>query len=153
MTNAVARTDTAIERPAGVSVPAAAVRLEEHLQARKRGAQMKYALLAYSKGETPGERRAGEIHPAIAAVLDRPDVTGWIRLQPAESATTVRLQARKTLLTDGPFVDSKEFLGGLILIEADNLDGALAVAGELQELDTTAAIEVRPVLEQELGGA
>jgi hypothetical protein len=39
-------------------------------------------------------------------------------------ATTVRLEARKTLLTDGPFVDSKEFLGGLILVEADNLEPA-----------------------------
>jgi hypothetical protein len=56
-------------------------------------------------------------------------------------------------LTDGPFVDSKEFLGGVILVDADDLDGALAVAAKLQELDTTAAIEVRPVLEQELGGA
>jgi hypothetical protein len=114
---------------------------------------MKYALLAYSRGETYGEPRPREMQPGLTAVLDRPNVTGWIRLQPAESATTVTLDARKTLLTDGPFVDSKEFLGGLILIEAENLDGALAVAAELQELDTTAAIEVRPVLEQELGGA
>ena len=114
---------------------------------------MKYALLAYSRGETDGEPRTREMQPAIAAVLDRPTVTGWVRLQPAASATTVRLEARKTLLTDGPFVDSKEFLGGLILIEAENLDGALAVAAELQELATTAAIEVRPVFEQELGGA
>jgi hypothetical protein len=114
---------------------------------------MKYALLAYSRRERYGERRAGEIDPRIAAVLDRPEVTGWLRLQPAESATTVTLQARKTLLTDGPFVDSKEFLAGLILIEADNLDEALAVAAELQELDVSPAIEVRPVLEQELSGA
>ena len=114
---------------------------------------MKYALLAYSRGETDGKPRTREMQHAVAAVLDRPNVTGWVRLQPAESATAVRLEARKTLLTDGPFVDSKEFLGGLILIEAENLDGALAVAAELQQLDTTAAIEVRPVFEQELGGA
>jgi hypothetical protein len=111
---------------------------------------MKYALLAYSRGE---RRPTDEIHPAIAAVLERPSVTGWVRLQPAESATTVKLEARRTLLTDGPFVDSKEFLAGLILIEADNLDEALAVATDLQELDVSAAIEVRPVLEQELAGA
>jgi hypothetical protein len=114
---------------------------------------MKYALLAYSRGETSREPGAREMHPGIAAVLDRPNVTGWLRLQAAESATTVRLEARRTLLTDGPFVDSKEFLGGLILVDAENLDGALAVAAELQELDLTAAIEVRPVFEQELGGA
>jgi hypothetical protein len=114
---------------------------------------MKHALLAYSSGQGSRDRRADEIHPAIAAVLERSPVTGWMRLHPAESATTVRLEARRTLLTDGRFVDSKEFLGGLILVEADNLDGALAVAAELQELGFTAAIEVRPVLEQELAGA
>jgi hypothetical protein len=113
---------------------------------------MKYALLIYGKGDVE-PRRTREIHPTIAAVLDRPDVTGWVRLQPADTATTVTLEARKTLLTDGPFVDSKELLAGLILVEAENLDGALAVAAELQELDRTAAIEVRPVLETELGGA
>jgi hypothetical protein len=113
---------------------------------------MEYALLIYNKGDV--ERRpTREIHPTIAAILDRPEVTGWVRLQPAETATTVTLGARQTLLTDGPFVDSKEFIAGLILVEADNLDGALAVAAELQELDRTAAIEVRPILEQELGGA
>jgi hypothetical protein len=114
---------------------------------------MRYALLNYSKGETDAGRRAGEIHPAIAAALERPKVSGWVRLLPAESATTLTLESRKVLLTDGPFVDSKEFLSGLILVEAEDLDGALALAAELQELDVTAAIEVRPVLEQELGGA
>ena len=114
---------------------------------------MKYVLLNYTKAETAGERRPREMHPAVAAVLEQPDVSGWVRLQPAESATTLRLESRKVLLTDGPFVDSKEFLAGLILVEAENLDGALAVASDLQELDVTAAIEVRPVLEQELEGA
>jgi len=113
---------------------------------------MKYALLIYSKGDVE-RRRTREIHPSIAAVLERPDVTGFVRLQPGETGTTVRLEAAKTLLTDGPFVDSKEFIAGLIIVEAENLDGALAVAAELQELDMTAAIEVRPVLEAELGGA
>ena len=114
---------------------------------------MKYALLNYSKAETAGGRPPRQMHPAVAAVLERPDVGGWIRLQPAELATTLRLESRNVLLTDGPFVDSKEFLAGVILVEAENLDGALAIAAELQELDVTAAIEVRPVLEQELRGA
>ena len=108
---------------------------------------LKYALLAYSRGETSAEPRTREMHPGIAVVLDRPNVSGWLRLQPAESATTVRFEARKTLLTDGPFVDSKEFLGGLIVVEADNLDGALAVAEELQDIRAAGAIEVRPVRE------
>lgn len=115
---------------------------------------MKYALLAYSRGqEGPEGGGARPMPPAIASVLERPEVTGYVRLEPAESATSVGLEGRRTLLTDGPFVDSKEFLGGVILVEAEDLDGALAVAEELQALDVTAAIEVRPVFEQELGGA
>jgi len=117
---------------------------------------LRYALLAYSNVEVrdripEAERR--RINAEIAEVLAQPNVTGWLRLQDVESATTVRREQDRTLLTDGPFVDSKDYLGGFILVEAENLDGALAVAAELQELDVTAAIEVRPVLEQELGGA
>ena len=96
---------------------------------------------------------ADDMPSGVAAVLDRPNVSGWVRLLSPESTTTVTLGERTTLLTDGPFVDSKEFLGGFILIEADNLDEALAVAAELQLLDVTAAIEVRPVFEQVLRGA
>jgi hypothetical protein len=114
---------------------------------------MEYALLNYVRAETAAERPPRGMHPAIAAVLKRPDVSGWVRLHPAESATTLTLESRRVLLTDGPFVESKEFLAGVILVEAENLDGALAVAAELQELDVTAAIEIRPVLEQGLGGA
>jgi hypothetical protein len=114
---------------------------------------MKYALLAYGKRREPGETRSDEMHPSIAVVLERPEVVGWMRLETADSATTVTGEAKETLLTDGPFVDSKEFLGGLIIVEADDLDAALAVATELQELGLSAAIEVRPVFEQELGGA
>jgi len=114
---------------------------------------VKYALLNYSKGASSGDGSVREMPPGVAAVLARPNVSGWVRLRPPESATTVTLEGRTTLLTDGPFVDSKEFLGGFIMIEAANLDEALAVAAELQALDVTAAIEVRPVFEQELGGA
>jgi hypothetical protein len=47
-------------------------------------------------------------------------------------------------------VDSKDFLGGLIVVESDNLDGALAIAGELQELRGGGAIEIRPVRDEPL---
>lgn len=117
---------------------------------------MRYALLAYSNLEAR-ERRTEEeqrrIDTGIAEVLARPNVSGWLRLQSAESATTVRYESGQTLLTDGPFVDSKDFLGGFILVEVENLDGALAVAAELQELTVAGAIEVRPVREEPLIGA
>jgi hypothetical protein len=117
---------------------------------------LRYALLAYANTEvrdrTPDEERR-RVNARIAEVLARSNVTGWLRLQNAESATTVRYEHGRTLLTDGPFVDSKDFLGGFIIVEAENLDGALAVAGELQELRTVSAIEVRPVREEPLIGA
>ncbi|HXW58449.1 MAG TPA: YciI family protein [Solirubrobacteraceae bacterium] len=118
---------------------------------------MRYALLVYNDPEvrerTPEEERR-RITAGIGEVLERSPVTGWLRLHDAESATTVRREQGRTLLTDGPFVDSKDFLGGFILVEAENLDGALAVAGELQELrDCEGAIEIRPVREDELLGA
>jgi len=117
---------------------------------------LRYALLAYSNIEvrdqtTEEERR--RINAGIAEVLARPNVTGWLRLQDVESATTVRYDRGRTLLTDGPFLDSKDFLGGFIVVEVENLDGVLAVAGELQELRAAGAIEVRPVREDELVGA
>jgi hypothetical protein len=117
---------------------------------------VRYALLAYGNieaRELRTEQEQRRIEAGIAEVLARPGVTGWLRLQNVDSATTVRHEQGRTLLTDGPFVDSKDFLGGFILVEAENLDGALAVAGELQELQGAGAIEVRPVLEEPLVGA
>ena len=117
---------------------------------------MRYALLAYGntddRGRTPEDERR-RIDAGIAEILARPEVTGWLRLHDVESATTVRHRPGGTLLTDGPFIESKEFLGGFIIVEADDLDGALAVAGELQALRLDGAIEIRPVREEPLTGA
>ncbi len=114
---------------------------------------MQYALLAYAP--PAGTDRATRPIPGnLAALLDRPDVTGWARLHADQSATTLRNDDGRVLLTDGPFIDSKEYLAGLFLIEADNLDGALAIAGELlQETRPGVAIEVRPLLDGRFRGA
>ncbi len=116
---------------------------------------MQYALLIYNQDDGAVEQAQRPIDPDIAAVLARPDVTGWIRLHAPGSATTVSRQKEGTLLTDGPFIDSKEFLGGLILIEAANLDAALAIAAELASMRRArvVAIEVRPLRGEELRGA
>lgn len=114
---------------------------------------MRYALLVYGNAEVrdriPDDERR-RINAGVAEVLERPNVSGWLRLQAAESATTLRHEHGRTLLTDGPFVDSKDFLGGLIVVEADDLDGALAVAGELQDLRGAGSIEIRPVRDDDL---
>jgi len=110
---------------------------------------MQYALLIYGRPTDP----TGPISSGIAAVLDQPSVSGWARLHVDGSATTLRADQGKTLLTDGPFVDSKEYLAGLIIVEADNLDGALAVAQQFQDARDGGAIEVRPVVESLFRGA
>jgi hypothetical protein len=115
---------------------------------------MQYALLIYNLDDGTDQAQR-TIDPDIAEVLAHPDVTGWIRLHAAGSATTVCHQEGGTLLTDGPFVDSKEFLGGLVVVEAGNLDGALAVAAELTQLrpGRLVAIEVRPIRDAKISGA
>jgi hypothetical protein len=110
---------------------------------------MQYALLAYGSQRA----QAGPVPAAIADVLARPNVTGWARLHGDESATTVRSGEARTLLTDGPFIETKEFLTGIIVVEADNLDAALAIAQDLQDTRTSGAIEVRPIFEALFHGA
>ena len=61
-------------------------------------------------------------------------------------ATTVRVQDGKTLTTDGPFAETKEYLGGFYLIEADNLDEAIQVAAKIPSA-RHGSIEVRPVVD------
>ncbi len=117
---------------------------------------MRYALVIYANADVRDRTPAAERDRIVAGVYDvlqRPDVTGWVRLQDAESATTLRHEDGKALLTDGPFVDSKDYLGGFIVVEAADLDGAIAVAGELQELRGAGAIEIRPVREEDPFGA
>ena len=112
---------------------------------------MQYALMAY--GSQNAQEAMLPIDGPIATVLARPYVTGGARLHADESATTVRNGEGRLLLTDGPFIETKEFLAGVIVVEAENLDGALAIAQELQEARVGGAIEVRPVRECLFHGA
>jgi hypothetical protein len=75
-------------------------------------------------------------------------VVGGEQLQPVETATTVRVQDGETLLTDGPFVDAKEHLGGYYLVEAGDLDAALEIAGRIPAARMGGAVEVRPLVER-----
>ena len=114
---------------------------------------MKYLLQIYP----PGSREALERLPAdeqqaivaeYLAIGQLPGVIGGDRLQPAETATTVRVQDGEALLTDGPFVDAKEHLGGYILVEADDLDVALEIAARIPAARMGGAVEVRPLVER-----
>ncbi|WP_024365690.1 YciI family protein [Arthrobacter sp. TB 26] len=65
-------------------------------------------------------------------------------LHPTDTATVVRQQGTEVLITDGPFAEAKEHLGGFTVIEAEDLDAALGWAGKLARA-TTLPIEVRPI--------
>jgi hypothetical protein len=67
-------------------------------------------------------------------------------LQPVEAATTVRVRNGKLSATDGPFAETKEQLGGFILIEARDLNDAIQVAAKIP-LARRGSIEVRPIRE------
>ncbi|HEX2637949.1 MAG TPA: YciI family protein [Gemmatimonadales bacterium] len=67
-------------------------------------------------------------------------------LHPVATATSVRVRDRKRLVTDGPFAETREQLGGYFLIEAGNLDEAIEIAARLPGA-RLGTVEIRPVLE------
>ena len=75
-------------------------------------------------------------------------VSGGAQLQPADTATTVRVRDGRTLTTDGPFVETKEQLGGFFMLEADDLDAAIELAARIPAARMSGAIEIRPVVER-----
>jgi hypothetical protein len=68
-------------------------------------------------------------------------------MQPPEAATTVRVEDGRTLTTDGPFVETKEALGGFFFFEADDLDAAIELASRVPAARLGGAIEIRPLKE------
>jgi hypothetical protein len=73
-----------------------------------------------------------------------------VGLHPPSTATVVKVQAGETLITDGPFTESKEHIGGFTIIRAPDLDAALEWASRLARA-TTLPIEVRPLRDEEGG--
>ncbi len=114
---------------------------------------MQYMLLIYSGDSMNGfENRSEAEQQAILgeyyAISETPGVSGGNQLQPAETATTVRVENGQPLTTDGPFATTKEVLGGYYLLEADDLDAALEIAARIPAARLGGAIEVRPVVER-----
>ena len=73
-------------------------------------------------------------------------------LQPVATATTVRVRGGDAVVSDGPFADTKEVLGGFYLIDADSLDEAIEWAGRIPDAKY-GTIEVRPVVDHSGNGA
>jgi len=93
----------------------------------------------------PPEALARIMADTHAVIADVKSAGAWVfngGLTPPSSATVVRQRAEGTLMTDGPFVEGKEHVGGLVVIRVDDLDAALAWAKRLSAA-TTLPIEVR----------
>jgi hypothetical protein len=111
---------------------------------------MQYALLIYwDEGirDRRTEEQAQATYAEYAAIFDAPGVLGGQGLQPVADTTTVRVRNGETLLTDGPFIDAKEHLGGFYLVDVDDLDAATAIAARIPAAREGGAVEVRPIME------
>ncbi len=118
---------------------------------------MKYMLLIH-QGSAPtpyspeewgrlSEDEQQQIVDDYREINETPGVTPGLQLQPPETATTVRSEGGETLTTDGPFVATKEAIGGYFLFEADDLDAAVELASRVPAARLGGAVEVRPIAE------
>jgi hypothetical protein len=117
---------------------------------------MKYMLLIH-QGTTPlpgspewdglSEEEQGSVYGAYRAINENPGVTAGVRMGSPDTATTVRVDDGRTLTTDGPFVETKEALGGYLFFEAEDLDAAIELAAQIPAARMGGAVEVRPVVE------
>jgi hypothetical protein len=79
---------------------------------------------------------------------ERDEVVGGAELQPTDAATTVRVRDGDRLVTDGPYAEVKEALGGFFLFECESIDEACRLAAEIPAAER-GAVEVRPVYVRE----
>jgi hypothetical protein len=112
---------------------------------------MQYALLIYEKpgaydGFTDDERHA--ITGEYMEIARQPNCVGGARLEPVHTATTVRVDGHETLVTDGPFANTKEVFGGYFVIQADDLDAVLEIAARIPAARLGGSVEIRPVTPQ-----
>jgi hypothetical protein len=115
-----------------------------------RGKDMRYLLLVYSDeqawSESEREHCYGESSQLAQDLNSSGHYLGAHPLQPVSTATSVRVRDGKRLVTDGPFAETREQLGGYFLINAKDLDEAIGIAARIPAA-RLGTIEIRPVLE------
>jgi hypothetical protein len=127
------------------------VRLVSAITPIKGSDEMQYLLMIYRNeaeygkiDEATNKKMMEEYGTFTQSIIQSGNFKGGDRLQPATTATTVRVRDGKTLTTDGPFAETREQLGGYYLIEAKDLDAALAIAARIPGA-RFGSIEVRPI--------
>jgi len=113
----------------------------------------KYLILIYGSeqewdAQTPEELAAKEAgHIAFSAAAGSGRLTGE-ELESVATATTLRASGAEPTVTDGPFMETKEALGGFYVVDAEDLDAAIRLARMLPELgEQYGAVEVRPIVD------
>ncbi|MES2461266.1 MAG: YciI family protein [Armatimonadota bacterium] len=112
---------------------------------------MNYMLLIYQNEETPNATKIPDDGGRpCEGLVERLEASGQYVaagiLQPTTCATSVRVRDGRRILTDGPFAETREQLAGYLLIDAANLDEALAIAAQ-HPVARTGTVEIRPVKE------
>lgn len=111
---------------------------------------MKYMLLIYLDEQALSETERQDCYAESTQLAQDIHLSGQYLaanpLHPTSMATSVRVRDGKRLVTDGPFAETREQLGGYFLIEAKNLDEALAIAARIP-MARKGTVEVRPVIE------
>ncbi|TDE27648.1 YciI family protein [Actinomadura sp. 6K520] len=110
---------------------------------------MQYALLIYvepgsHEGLSDADRDVANAD--YRALADDGRCVLHAQLQSVETATSVRVVGGRTLMTDGPFADTKEVLGGIGLIEAADLDEAIELAASIPAARLGGTVEIRPLV-------
>ena len=102
------------------------------------------ALEEQAKLSPEDQQKVGAAYGAINAT---PGVTPGQWMQQPEAAKTIRLRGGKPFVTDGPFVETKEALGGFLFYECDTEQEALDLAARIPAVQYGGAVEVRPLVE------
>jgi len=110
---------------------------------------MKYIMLifqgpALERQAALSEEERKQVYADYQALNETPGVTPAPPMGLAENATTVRVEGGRTLTTDGPFAAMKEAVGGMFILEADDLDAAIEVAARVPAARYGGAVEIRP---------
>jgi hypothetical protein len=112
---------------------------------------MQYLLLIYANESDMAKQDPAALAPMMEeyrtftqSIIQSGNFKAGDALQPSTTATTVQVRNGKTLTTDGPFAETREQLGGYYLIEAKDLDAALAIAARVPSAKF-GSIEVRPI--------
>jgi hypothetical protein len=113
---------------------------------------MQYMLLIYLDEQALSDTEREKCYQESGQLARDLDASGnylaAAPLHPTSTATSVRVRDGKRFMTDGPFAETREQLGGYFLIDAENLDEALSIAARIPGA-RTGTVEVRPVMEVE----